>query len=110
MSRIAVPRVNGILEVDRIEFQGLGILYQWPIRPTQGANGIGVEPQREGSHDRYGTARGVGAASARHPTRRRRQCPHLTVAESWGLIGLASSNGISEGFEGQFHLVCFTAN
>ena len=26
MSRIAVPRVNGILEVDRIEFQALGIL------------------------------------------------------------------------------------
>jgi len=34
----------------------------------------------------------------------------MTDMVSWGLIGLAFSNGISEGFEGQFHLVCFTAN
>jgi hypothetical protein len=41
----AISRVEGygILQVDRIEFQPRGILQQWQIVPTQGANGIGVE-------------------------------------------------------------------
>jgi hypothetical protein len=91
MCRVAVGRVNGILEVDRIEFQAPGILQQCQIAPMQSANGIGLSPK--GNHPMTNIVLLVelgrppltilpgGVANV----------PHLTAGELWGLIGMASS-------------------